>query len=55
MFNLRFLGTGEPEFEEGFRYFAAKYPEKCAAVISFDIDWRKNVCRSGSVLDAFCF
>ena len=28
-FDVQFalLGTGEPEFEEGFRYFAAKYPE----------------------------
>ncbi|WP_291290744.1 glycogen synthase GlgA [Enterococcus sp.] len=38
-FDVQFalLGTGEREFEDGFRYFAAKYPEKCAAVISFDI------------------
>ncbi len=38
-FDVQFilLGTGEHDFEEGFRYFAQKYPDKCAAAISFDI------------------
>ncbi len=37
MYSLFLLGTGEHDFEEGFRYFAQKYPDKCAAAISFDI------------------
>ncbi|MFS1087480.1 glycogen synthase GlgA [Enterococcus casseliflavus] len=38
-FDVQFilLGTGEHDFEEGFRYFAQKYPDKCVAAISFDI------------------
>lgn len=38
-FDVQFvlLGTGEPDFENGFRYFAERYPEKCAAAITFDV------------------
>lgn len=31
------LGTGNHEFEEGFRHFANRYPDKCSVSISFDI------------------
>ncbi|MDR0922025.1 MAG: glycogen synthase GlgA [Lactobacillales bacterium] len=31
------LGTGDPTFESGFRYFASRYPEKFSASISFDV------------------
>lgn len=31
------LGTGDPDFENGFRYFAEKYPNKFSASISFDV------------------
>lgn len=31
------LGTGEAGFEQGFRDFANRFPEKCAVSISFDI------------------
>lgn len=34
---LVLLGTGEKDFENGFRYFAATYPDKCAVSISFDV------------------
>lgn len=30
------LGTGKPYFEDDFRHFTAKYPDKCQAVIDFD-------------------
>lgn len=38
-FDVQFilLGTGEPDFEAGFRYFAERYPDKCAAAITFDL------------------
>jgi starch synthase len=31
------LGTGDQQFEDGFRYFADRYPEKFSASISFDV------------------
>lgn len=31
------LGTGEAGFEQGFRDFAGRFPEKCSVSISFDI------------------
>lgn len=34
---LVLLGTGDPDFENGFRYFADTYPEKCSVSISFDV------------------
>lgn len=37
MYRLRYSGTGEAEYENSFRYFAAKYPNRFAAVIDFDI------------------
>ena len=30
------LGTGKPYFEDAFRYFTDKYPDKCQAIIDFD-------------------
>ncbi len=38
-FDVQFvlLGTGEPDFENGFRHFAQRYPDKCAAAITFDL------------------
>lgn len=35
---LVLLGTGDKDFENGFRYFAATYPEKCSVSISFDVN-----------------
>ena len=34
---IAILGTGEEPYENSFRYFAAKYPDRFAAVIDFDI------------------
>lgn len=34
---LVLLGTGDPDFENGFRYFADAYPDKCSVSISFDV------------------
>lgn len=36
--NVQFvlLGTGKPYFEDAFRHFTGKYPEKCQAIIDFD-------------------
>lgn len=34
---LVLLGTGDPNFENSFRYFAEKYPDKFSASISFDV------------------
>ena len=34
---IAILGTGEEQYENSFRYFAAKYPDRFAAVIDFDI------------------
>ena len=34
---LVILGTGDPDFERGFQWFATEYPEKMAASISFDV------------------
>jgi len=36
--NVQFvlLGTGKPYFEDAFRYFTDKYPDKCQAIIHFD-------------------
>ncbi|MBL1229747.1 glycogen synthase GlgA [Enterococcus sp. BWB1-3] len=31
------LGTGEAEFEQGFKAFVHRFPEKCAVSISFDV------------------
>ncbi|MHC5216165.1 glycogen synthase GlgA [Enterococcus sp. LJL128] len=31
------LGTGDPGFEQSFRNFAGRFPEKCSVSISFDI------------------
>lgn len=31
------LGTGDPRFEQGFQNIAARYPDKCAINISFDV------------------
>lgn len=31
------LGTGEKRFEQAFEYFSNKYPQKCKAVIGFDV------------------
>lgn len=30
------LGSGEPHYEEGFRYFAQRYPDRCSVRIGFD-------------------
>lgn len=34
---LVLLGTGDPDFEQGFRYFAAQHPDKLSVSISFDV------------------
>ena len=37
------LGTGDPHFENTFRYFAEKYPEKCAVNITFDVKLAQKI------------
>ncbi|MCO7130053.1 glycogen synthase GlgA [Lactococcus garvieae] len=37
------LGTGYADIEQGFRYFSEKYPEKCAAIISFDLKLAQEI------------
>lgn len=32
------LGTGDADMENGFRYFAGRFPEKCTAEINFDLE-----------------
>lgn len=31
------LGTGDPQFEQSFSYFASKYPDKMSSLITFDV------------------
>lgn len=37
------LGTGFPELEEGFKYFAQKYPDKLSANIAFDLQFAQEI------------
>jgi starch synthase len=37
------LGTGYPEIEAGFRYFAEKYPEKMATKIAFNLQFAQEI------------
>lgn len=37
------LGTGYATIEQGFKYFSEKYPDKCAAVISFDLKLAQEI------------
>ena len=37
------LGTGYPEIEEGFRYFASKYPEKMSTNIAFNLQFAQEI------------
>lgn len=37
------LGTGYIDIENGFQYFAAKYPEKFAASIAFNLEWAQEI------------
>lgn len=37
------LGTGDPLFEEGFRYFEGRYPDKVRACITFDVDLAQKI------------
>ncbi|MDR1567319.1 MAG: glycogen synthase GlgA [Streptococcaceae bacterium] len=43
------IGTGDIQFEETFRYFAAKYPEKCAAYIKFDVKLAQQLYAAGDI------
>lgn len=44
-FDVQFilLGTGYPNFEHDFSYFAGRYPEKCSVSISFDVDLAQQI------------
>lgn len=37
------LGTGELEYEDSFRYFTARYPDKFKAVIDFDVTLAQQI------------
>lgn len=37
------LGTGYPEYEQAFRYFADIYPEKVSANITFDLELAQQI------------
>ncbi|MBL3715624.1 glycogen synthase GlgA [Lactococcus garvieae] len=37
------LGTGYDDIENGFKYFSEKYPDKCAAIISFDVKLAQEI------------
>ncbi|WP_297079177.1 glycogen synthase GlgA [uncultured Enterococcus sp.] len=37
------LGTGETGFEDGFRYFESRFPEKVRACITFDVDLAQKI------------
>lgn len=37
------LGTGFPELEEGFKYFAQKYPDKLSVNIAFDLQFAQEI------------
>lgn len=40
---LIILGTGETEFEHSFRYFADRYPDKCRAIIAFNVQLAQQI------------
>lgn len=40
---LLILGTGEPEYENSFRYFNWRYPEKFKAIIDFDVTLAQQI------------
>ena len=40
---LILIGTGDPDFESGFRYFGEKYPEKTSIQIAFDVQLAQKV------------
>ncbi|MDT2613983.1 glycogen synthase GlgA [Enterococcus dongliensis] len=37
------LGTGDPDFEEGFQYFGQKYPHKTSIQITFDVNLAQRI------------
>lgn len=37
------LGTGDPDFEQGFRYFEAEFPDKIRSCIMFDTDLAQKI------------
>lgn len=40
---LVLLGTGMPEIENGFRYFAQRYPEKFKGIFDFDVRFAQEI------------
>jgi len=40
---LVLLGTGKPYFEEAFRHFTEKYPEKFQGIIDFDVNLAQHI------------
>jgi starch synthase len=44
------LGTGEERYENLFRYFAARYPEKLAAAIKFDESLARKIYAGADLL-----
>lgn len=40
---LVLIGTGDPDFENGFRYFGEKFPEKASIQIAFDVQLAQKV------------
>lgn len=47
---LAVLGTGDPDHEEAFRYFAATYPKQLAARITFDNELSHRLYAGGDIL-----
>lgn len=40
------LGTGDPDFEDSFRYFDHTYPDKCRSIIDFNVDLAQKIYAS---------
>ena len=43
------LGTGEPEFEEFFKWLESAYPTKCRALITYDRDLSKRIYAASDI------
>lgn len=43
------LGTGEPEFENFFRWLASEYPDKCRALLTYDRDLSKRIYAASDI------
>ncbi len=46
---LVLLGTGDPDFEKAFRYYASQYPDKLSVSISFDVKLAQKMYAGGDI------